>query len=91
MIGREPAPWEIVLAGDMCYERPLAERLTEWLRTLAARGVLVLLGDPGRAYLPSEGLEALARYDVPTTLELEDRTSREGVVWQLRGKALSAD
>lgn len=90
VIGREPAPWEIVLAGDMCYERPLAERLTGWLRTLAARGVLVLLGDPGRAYLPSEGLEALARYDVPTTLELEDRTSREGVVWRLRDRALSA-
>jgi predicted nicotinamide N-methyase len=83
VIGRESAPWEIVLAGDMCYERPLAERLTHWLRALAARGVTVLLGDPGRAYLPSDGLEALARHDVPTTLELEDRTSREGVVWRL--------
>ncbi len=83
VIGREPAPWQIVLAGDMCYERPLAERLTEWLRALAARGVTVLLGDPGRAYLPAEGLEALARYEVPTPLELEDRTSRTGVVWRL--------
>jgi len=83
VIGREPAPWQTVLAGDMCYERPLAERLTQWLRTLAARGVTVLLGDPGRAYLPSEGLEAIARYAVPTSLELEDRTSREGVVWRL--------
>ncbi len=78
------APWEVVLAGDMCYERPLAERLTAWLRALAARGVAVLLGDPGRAYLPKDGLEQLARYTVPTTLELEDRTSREGVVWRLR-------
>jgi predicted nicotinamide N-methyase len=83
VIGREPAPWEVVLAGDMCYERPLAERLTEWLLGLAARDVLVLLGDPGRAYLPASGLEALARYDVPTTLELEDRANREGVVWRL--------
>ncbi len=83
VIGREPAPWDIVLAGDMCYERPLAERLTLWLRALAARGVAVMLGDPGRAYLPAEGLEALARYEVPTTLELEDRISREGVVWRL--------
>ena len=91
VIGREPVPWEIVLAGDMCYERPLAERLTHWLRTLAARGVAVLLGDPGRAYLPTTGLEALARYDVPTTLELEDRTSREGVVWRLRERAPSGD
>ena len=91
VIGREPSPWQTVLAGDMCYERPLAERLTEWLRSLATRGVTVLLGDPGRAYLPSDGLEALARYDVPTPLELEDRTIREGVVWRLTGKAPSGD
>jgi predicted nicotinamide N-methyase len=83
IIGREPAPWAIVLAGDMCYERPLAERLTQWLRALAARGVTVLLGDPGRAYLPATGLERLARYAVPTSLELEDRLTREGVVWRM--------
>ena len=83
VIDRTPAPWEAVLAGDMCYERPLAESLTQWLRALAARGVTVLLGDPGRTYLPATGLEALARYEVPTTLELEDRLSREGVVWRL--------
>jgi len=83
VIGRAPAPWQVVLAGDMCYERPLAERLTEWLRALAARGVTVLLGDPGRAYLPTAGLEALARYAVPTSLELEDRLIREGVVWRM--------
>ena len=83
VVGREPAPWEVVLAGDMCYERPLAERLTRWLRSLAARGTVVLLGDPGRAYLPAAGLEELARYEVPTSLELEDRLSREGVVWRM--------
>lgn len=83
VIGREPAPWEIVLAGDMCYERPLAERLTRWLRALAAQGVTVLLGDPGRAYLPTAGLEPLARHQVPTSLELEDRLTREGVVWRM--------
>jgi len=87
VIGREPALWEIVLAGDMCYERPLSERLIQWLRALAARGTLVLLGDPGRTYLPTEGLKALARYDVQTTLELEDRLRREGVVWRLTGTA----
>ena len=83
VIGRHPAPWQIVLVGDMCYERPLADRLTGWLRMLAAEGVLVLLGDPGRNYLPKEGLVLLARYTVPTPLDLEDRTTREGVVWQL--------
>jgi predicted nicotinamide N-methyase len=67
----------------MCYERPLAERLVAWLRDLAGRGITVLLGDPGRAYLPTAGLVALARYTVPTTRELEDRESRESVVWRL--------
>ena len=87
VIGWDDTPWEIVLAGDMCYERPLAERLAEWLRRLAARGTTVLLGDPGRAYLPKSGLTALARYTVPTTLELEDRETREGVVWRISGEA----
>jgi predicted nicotinamide N-methyase len=83
VIGRFPVPWQIVLVGDMCYERPLAERLTGWLRRLAGAGVQVLLGDPGRAYLPKEGLAEIARYRVPTPLDLEDRTMREGVVWRL--------
>ncbi len=48
-------------------------------------GALVLLGDPGRAYLPTSGLHALARYWVPTPLDLEDREARETIVWQLTG------
>lgn len=83
VIGRHPAPWQAVLVGDMCYERPLAERLTAWLRDIAATGTVVLLGDPGRAYLPKDGLTSLARYTVPTPLDLEDRETREGVVWQV--------
>jgi predicted nicotinamide N-methyase len=90
VIGTWPAPWQTVLVGDMCYERPLAERLTQWLRRLAGGGALVLLGDPGRAYLPGEGLVELARYTVPTPLDLEDRTSREGVVWRLVGEGQPA-
>jgi predicted nicotinamide N-methyase len=83
LIGRRPVPWDVVLVGDMCYERPLAERLTQWLRRLAQAGTMVLLGDPGRTYLPKEGLIELARYDVPTPLDLEDRALRVGVVWRL--------
>ncbi len=75
--------WEVVTAGDVCYERPMADRVTGWLRGLAARGGLVLLGDPGRAYLPSEGLVELARYLVLTSRELEDRDTRDGIVWQV--------
>jgi predicted nicotinamide N-methyase len=85
VIGCTDIAWQVVLVGDMCYERPLAERLTAWLRRLAADGTLVLLGDPGRNYLPKEGLTALARYTVATPLDLEDRTTREGVVWRLTG------
>ncbi len=82
IIDRDPAV-DLVLVGDMCYERPLAERLTRWLRAEAGRGVTVLLGDPGRTYRPTEGLVEVARYKVATSLELEDRTEREGIVWRL--------
>jgi predicted nicotinamide N-methyase len=61
----------------------MAERVTAWLRRLAGRGALVLLGDPGRAYLPRDGMEALAKHTVPTTLDLEDRTERETTIWRL--------
>ncbi len=83
LLARAPGDWQAVLAGDMCYERPLAERLIPWLRLLAKNGALVLLGDPGRAYLPKSGLEPIAHYDVPTSLELEDKTSRDTLVLRL--------
>ena len=75
-------PWDVVLAGDICYERPLADRVTAWLRGLSEAGVTVLLGDPGRTYLPKEGLEWLVRYAVKTTRELEDTDVRNAVVWR---------
>lgn len=81
-IGR-PAAWDVVLAGDVCYEQPMAGRATAWLRQLAAAGVEVLLGDPGRSYRPADGLVELARYRVPTSLDLETRTECETVVWRL--------
>ncbi len=75
--------WDVVLAGDVCYERPMAERVIFWLRRLAADGALVLLGDPGRAYLPAQGLAEVARHRVPTSREIEDREMRETVIWRL--------
>jgi len=81
-IGR-PSAWNVVLAGDVCYEQPMAGRATEWLRRLAAVGTDVLLGDPGRSYRPTDGLVELARYRVPTSLDLETRTECETVVWRL--------
>jgi len=78
-----PAAWGLVLAGDVCYEQPMAGRATTWLRRLAAAGTEVLLGDPGRSYRPADGLVELARYRVPTSLDLETRTECETVVWRL--------
>jgi predicted nicotinamide N-methyase len=72
--------FDVILVGDMCYERPLAERLMAWLKSSPAQ---VLLGDPGRSYFPKAGLTQLASYCVPTTRELEDRELRETGVWRL--------
>jgi predicted nicotinamide N-methyase len=79
VIGRDE--WDVILVGDMCYERPLAERLTAWLAQTKAR---VLLGDPGRSYFPKSGVEKLATYRVQTTRELEDREIRETSVYSFR-------
>jgi predicted nicotinamide N-methyase len=75
--------WEIVAAGDVCYEREMAARVIPWLRSLAGQGVLVLLGDPGRAYLLAAGLRERARYRVPPSRELEDRDFRDTVVCEV--------
>jgi predicted nicotinamide N-methyase len=74
------ALYDVILVGDMCYERPLAERLMLWLIASPAE---ILLGDPGRSYFPKTGLEKLAHYSVQTTRELEDREIRETGVWRL--------
>lgn len=75
--------WDMVLAGDVCYEAPMSRHILPWLRGLAAAGAEVLLADPGRAYLPREGLASVARYAVPTTRELEDREEREVTIHRL--------
>jgi predicted nicotinamide N-methyase len=77
------SPLDVILCGDMCYERPLAERLLDWLRNRAAKGTRVLLGDPGRSYFPKTGVVRLATYHVQTTRELEDRDIRETSVYRL--------
>ena len=82
VIGRDDA-WDIILVGDMCYERPLAERLLAWLTTRKQNGASILLGDPGRNYFPKSGVEKLATFNVQTTRELEDREIRETSVYAL--------
>jgi predicted nicotinamide N-methyase len=72
--------WNVILVGDLFYERPLAERLLAWLR---GQKISVLLGDPGRSYFPRSGVEKCATYSVQTTRDLEDREIRETGVYRL--------
>lgn len=74
---------DVVIAGDVCYEREMSVRALAWLRSHAAKGRLVLLGDPGRNYFTAQGLEEQARYEIPTSLQLENRGMRETVVWRV--------
>jgi predicted nicotinamide N-methyase len=80
----EPPEVDVVLAGDCWYEVRLAERVLPWLQRVRARGIDVLVGDPGRRYLPTDVLVELARYDVRTTTELEDLQHKQGRVYALR-------
>lgn len=82
----EESSWHCVLAGDICYEAPMTRHVLPWLRLLARRGTAVWLADPGRAYLPKHGLDPVVCYRVPTSLELEDRTTREVTIFRLLGE-----
>jgi predicted nicotinamide N-methyase len=81
----EPAPEvDVVLAGDCWYDARLAQRVLPWIRRARAGGIDVLVGDPGRQYLPTQELVELASYDVRTTTELEDLDHKQGRVYALR-------
>jgi predicted nicotinamide N-methyase len=75
--------WDLILCGDVCYEAPMTGHIMPWLMDMA-RSAEVWIADPGRAYLPKTGLERFASYNIETTLEIEDRTSREVVFYRLR-------
>lgn len=76
-----PPDVELICAGDVFYEKPLAERAHAWLERAHQAGVRVLLGDPGRTYFDRRGLKQLAEYRVPTTRELEDAEVKRTGVW----------
>ena len=80
----EDLGWDIVLAGDIFYDRDLAAKIMPWLRQLDERGAMILLGDPGRAYLPKSELEKCAGYNVPVTRDLEDADIKYCAVWRLK-------
>lgn len=74
--------WDLILCGDVCYEAPMTGHILPWLRRMAER-CAVWVADPGRAYLPRQGLQGFATYRVPTTLELEDHTERAVTLYRL--------
>jgi predicted nicotinamide N-methyase len=80
----DPPDADVVLAGDCWYERTLAERVQTWLRRAQEAGIEVLVGDPGRRYLPTDDLVELAAYEVRTTTELEDMDRKVARVYRLR-------
>lgn len=73
---------DVLLAGDVFYDRPFADRLIPWFTELTKGGTSVLVGDPGRSYLPRERLTKLAEYQVPVTRALEDAEIKRTVVWR---------
>ena len=76
--------WDVVLAGDVSYQRDMAEAVTRWLEGLARRGALVLVGDPRRSYLALDRLECLIEYRVPVTRALEDAEIKRTGVFEFR-------
>ena len=81
LLDAEPPKVELICAGDIAYEQPLAGQVRAWLKRADERGVRVLMGDPGRTYFDEAGLVRLAEYRVPTTRELEDQEVKRTGVW----------
>jgi predicted nicotinamide N-methyase len=80
----QPTDADVILVGDLFYDRDLAPRVLEWLTALHRGGKTVLIGDPGRTYLPRDKLNQIAAYDIPVTRALEDAEVKRAAVWELR-------
>jgi predicted nicotinamide N-methyase len=89
LLQQQPPFADVILVGDLFYEKTLAARCLAWLRQAQEQGAKILIGDPGRSYLPKAELEKLAEYNVPVTRDLEDAEIKKTAVWQLRTSPLS--
>ncbi|MDE3176731.1 MAG: methyltransferase [Pseudomonadota bacterium] len=83
LVGRDEG-WDVVLAGDVSYERDMAGAVTDWLEGLARRGAQVLIGDPGRSYLARDRLERIALFATPVSRDLEDCEIKQSGVYRFR-------
>lgn len=82
LLPQPPGPFDVLLVGDLFYERPLAEMVGAFIDAARARGSLVLIGDPQRNYFPKQRFTELASYKVLVTRELEDAEFKNSAVWQ---------
>lgn len=82
MTASAPGRFDVILAGDVFYEKPMADRVLAWLEKELAAGTIVVVGDPGRSYLPKKRLEPVAEYSVPVTRALEDADVKLTKVWR---------
>ncbi len=73
--------WDVILVGDVCYDAEIARNVIPWIKSLAKEGRDVLIGDPGRFYLPKLGLRSVAKYGAETTSLMEDTDLRNAQVW----------
>jgi predicted nicotinamide N-methyase len=83
LLATPPPAFDTVLVGDLFYERDLAASVLAWLDAAQSQGSLVLIGDPGRSYLPKHRLASIAEYSVPQTRELEESETKRSAVWRL--------
>lgn len=82
LLARAPDPYDVVLVGDLYYERALADAVTRYIEAAGAQGALILIGDPQRNYFPRDAYERMADYRVPVTRELEDAEIKRTAVWR---------
>jgi len=83
LLAKPPERYDVVLVGDLFYERALADLVSRYIDVSAAQGALVLIGDPQRNYFPKGRFAAAAEYHVPVTRELEDAEIKLTAVWRL--------
>jgi predicted nicotinamide N-methyase len=83
LLAAPPGPFDIVLVGDLFYERPLAECVLSFLEAARDRGAAVLVGDPRRSYFPRDRFVEVAEFSVPVTRDLEDTEIKRTTVWRL--------
>ena len=83
LLAAPPPACEVILVGDLFYEKGLAERVLSWLAAAEEQGIPALIGDPGRSYLPRGELTKLGQYRVEVTRDLEDAEIKMTSVWRL--------